>query len=250
IESLNLTWTPRADGKFLKDLPYQAVLDGKVANVPFVAGDVDDEGTLFTLTLTNITTNDGVHAYISSNYFPNATAAEIDQLLKLYPDDVAQGSPFDTGSANAVTPEFKRLAAFQGDFLFDGPRRFLLQNRADKQPAWSYVSKRLKSLPDLGSYHTSDLSIFSGNDMADYLINFVNYHNPNGKGNTSWPQYASTNPVLFTFLEGNVTHALSKDDFRTEAIDYLNKLSLNSVDFGFTMSSNTWLTPKHGQLNA
>ncbi|KAI0766814.1 Alpha/Beta hydrolase protein [Irpex lacteus] len=225
-ESLNLTWTPRADGKFLKDLPYEAILKGKVANIPFVAGDVDDEGTLWTLSLTNLTTDDEVRAYISSNYFPNATTDEIDQLLELYPADLAQGSPFDTGDANAVTPQFKRLAALQGDLYFIGPRRFFLQNRSSRQQAWSYLSKRGKSLPDLGSYHGSDLVIFGGNDLADYLINFVNHHNPNGKGLASWPQYTPGSPTLFTLLDGNATHALTKDTFRSEAISYLNKLLL------------------------
>lgn len=60
--------------------------------------------------------------------------------------------------------------------------------------------------------------------MADYLINFVNHHDPNGKGNTSWPQYTPADPTLFTLLDGDVPHTLSKDDFRTEAIDYANKL--------------------------
>ncbi len=83
-------------------------------------------------------TDDEVHTYISSNYFPNATTDEIDQLLKLYPADLAQGSPFDTGDANAVTPQFKRLAALQGDLYFIGPRRFFLQNRSSRQQAWSY----------------------------------------------------------------------------------------------------------------
>ena len=62
--------------------------------------------------------------------------------------------------------------------------------------------------------------------MAGYLINFVNHHNPNGKGNAIWPQYTPASATLFTLLDGNVTHALSKDDFRSEAISYLNKLLL------------------------
>ena len=86
----------------------------------------------------NNSTNEGAHTYIASNYFPNATAAEIDQLLEFYPEDPAQGSPFNTGNANAVTPEFKRLAAVQGDFFFHGPRRFLLQHHTNKQSVWSY----------------------------------------------------------------------------------------------------------------
>ncbi|KAI0091260.1 carotenoid ester lipase precursor [Irpex rosettiformis] len=225
--AFNLTWVPRADGKFIRDIPYQAVLKGKVANVPFVVGDVDDEATLFTTSLTNITTEDQVHAYISSNYFPNATTSEIDELLKLYPANVTLGSPFDTGEANAVTPQFKRLAAIQGDLLFHAPRRLLLENRSAKQPVWSYLSKRSKSFPDFGSYHGTDLlNILSGGDLAGYLVNFVSHHNVNGKGLTSWPQFTPANPTLFTLLDGANSTGLERDDFRAEPIRYLNKLLL------------------------
>ena len=34
--------------------------------------------------------------------------------------------------------QFKRTAAIQGDFVFHGPRRFFLKNRADKQKAWAF----------------------------------------------------------------------------------------------------------------
>ncbi|KAI0766812.1 carotenoid ester lipase precursor [Irpex lacteus] len=223
--ALHLVWVPRADGNFLRDLPYQAVSQGEIANIPFVSGDTDDEGTVFTVPLLNVTTDDEVHAYIASNYFPDASAAEIDKLLKFYPQDVSQGSPFDTGNANAVTTQYKRLAAIQADLNFHSPRRFLLQHRSGRQSAWSYLWKRFKSTPDLGSFHGSDLSaLFGEDDLGDYLINFVNHHNPNGKGNATWPQYTPANPTVFTFLEGNKTHTLAEDNFRAEGISYLNQL--------------------------
>ena len=83
-------------------------------------------------------TNNATRKYIASNYLPDATAAEVDQLLAVYPDDITQGSPFDTGDKNALTPEYKRLAAFQGDLMFISPRRFFLQQRSNKQPVWSF----------------------------------------------------------------------------------------------------------------
>ncbi len=83
-------------------------------------------------------TNNDTKEYISSNYLSGATEAEVDQLLSVYPDDVTQGSPFDTGTENALSPEYKRLAAFSGDLIFIAARRFFLQKRADKQPAWSF----------------------------------------------------------------------------------------------------------------
>ena len=70
--------------------------------------------------------------------FPNATDAQMDELLTLYPQNVTQGSPYDTGTQNALTPQFKRFASIVGDVIFQGPRRFFLQTVSDKQNVWSF----------------------------------------------------------------------------------------------------------------
>ena len=75
---------------------------------------------------------------MKSNYFPGASDATIARLLELYPANPAAGSPFGTGDQFAFTPEFKRLAAFQGDFIFQATRRFLLDLRAEKQVVRSF----------------------------------------------------------------------------------------------------------------
>ena len=62
----------------------------------------------------------------------------MDELLTLYPQNVTQGSPYDTGTQNALTPEFKRIASLLGDITFQAPRRFFLQNLSDRQNTWSY----------------------------------------------------------------------------------------------------------------
>lgn len=67
--------------------------------------------------------------------------------MKLYPDDVEQGSPYDTGSLNALSPQFKRFASFQGDAIFQGPRRYFLQQRARKQNTWSYSMSHSIGVP-------------------------------------------------------------------------------------------------------
>ena len=54
-QSLAFAWQPRADGYFLADDPQKLVRQGKVARIPFVTGDCDDEGTSFSLPLLNIT---------------------------------------------------------------------------------------------------------------------------------------------------------------------------------------------------
>ena len=69
---------------------------------------------------------------------PDASEDEVNTLLEVYPSDITQGSPFNTSVLNAVTPEYKRIAAMQGDLVFQAPRRFFLQQRASEQPVWSF----------------------------------------------------------------------------------------------------------------
>ncbi|KAI0718159.1 carotenoid ester lipase precursor [Cerioporus squamosus] len=220
-QSLKLTWLPRADGKFLPDAPQKLVQQGSVASIPFVTGDCDDEGTLFSLSTLNITTEAGLRDYIVSNYIPDISQSDLDQLLKVYPADITQGSPFNTSIANALTPEFKRLAAMQGDLVFQAPRRFFLQNRSSKQSTWSFCSSAL------GSAHGTDiLNVYGGGDMTDYLVNFVNNLDPNGKTGISWPKYTTASPKLLTFLDGVTPLTITNDDYRVDAFNLVTKLSL------------------------
>jgi hypothetical protein len=69
---------------------------------------------------------------------PGTTDDQVDQLATLYPENPIQGSPFDTGLLNAVTPQFKRIAAVQGDGVFQAPRRWLLKNTSGKQNIWVF----------------------------------------------------------------------------------------------------------------
>ncbi|KAI0763529.1 carotenoid ester lipase precursor [Trametes elegans] len=227
-QSLRLAWLPRVDGNFLPDTPQNLVQKGSVASVPFVTGDCDDEGTLFSLSTLNITTEDHLRDYILSNYLPQASNDEVNQILKLYPADIVQGSPFNTGILNALTPQFKRLAAMQGDLVFQAPRRFLLQHRSGQQDTWSFLNKRLKGLPALGAAHATDiLNVYGGGELADYLINFVNHLDPNGKTVASWPKYTTASPQQLTFLDGFVPTSITKDDYRVDAMNLMTKLSLS-----------------------
>ena len=83
-------------------------------------------------------TGDELEQYIVTYWLPNATSEVIDQLLVYYPADITQGSPFNTSVLNALTPEFKRIAAFQGDAIFQATRRFFLQYRSGLQTTWSF----------------------------------------------------------------------------------------------------------------
>ena len=171
-------------------------------------------------------------------------------MLSLYPQDPTQGSPFDTGTENQLTPEFKRIAALLGDFVFQAPRRLLLDSVSGKQNTWSYctlhqhaparppcsphlhvesytVNKRLKSLPILGSAHASDIQIvYGGQDLTDYLINFVTNLNPNGGSVPQWPQYTTWSPQLLTLYDSPVASNVTLDTYRAEGMKLLTKISL------------------------
>jgi len=240
--SLHTVYQPAVDGRFLMDDPQKLVLKGNIANVPFISGNNDDEGTLFTTGLTNITTDDAALAYMHDVYLPKANQSIMDTVAKLYPSDPAAGSPFDTGSANAFTPQFKRLSAFQGDLIFLGPRRLLVSQRASKQPVWSFLNKRLKDIQYLGTFHGTDLlqTIFAHAELQDYLINFINNLDPNkgyqGSNSTdgsseklvSWPKYSTTKQELLTILDGDVPLDITKDNFREEAIGFLVNFTLEN----------------------
>ncbi|KAI0075529.1 carotenoid ester lipase precursor [Panus rudis PR-1116 ss-1] len=229
-QSVSVAWGPRVDGKFIPDDPQKLVAAGSVARIPIVAGNVDDEGTLFALPCTNVTTEPQLRDYLTTYFIHGAQhTSDVDALLSLYPADLTQGSPFDTGNANAITPQFKRIAAILGDLTFQAPRRVLLQHTASKQDSWAFLSKRFKAVSVIGSTHASDVdSIFAGGDLTDFLINFVNHLDPNGKvetEHTPWPKYDTKSPQLLTLLDGPVSQKITKDTYRKAGMELLTTLT-------------------------
>ncbi|KAI0628199.1 carotenoid ester lipase precursor [Trametes polyzona] len=227
FEGLNIPYWPHADGVFLEDNPQKLVLQGSVANVPFVAGANEDEGTLFSLsTLNNLTSSHDLASYLKSNYFPAASASTISGVMSLYPENPVMGSPFGTGEDFVITPVYKRLAAFQGDLIFHAPRRFLLNQRSGKQPAWSFLSQRDK-IDGLGAIHSSELAIiFGGQDMTDFLVRFVTSLNPNDGSTIHWPNYTPQSAPLLAFQDGDTPLTIIPDDFRQNGTDFLTQVSL------------------------
>ncbi|EIW81505.1 carotenoid ester lipase precursor [Coniophora puteana RWD-64-598 SS2] len=227
-QALATAWIPRVDGVFLTDNPQQLVKQGSIADVPFINGVNDDEGTLFSFTTLNVTTDDELLTYIQTYYAPNATSDEIEHVLSSYSSDPVYGSPFNTSNQNALTPQFKRIAAVLGDMTFQGPHRFLLQERSAMQPTWAYLYKRGKSTPYLGSDHGSELTnAYGGGDLAAYFIRFVANLDPNGNNvDVEWPKYTTDSPSLLTLLDGDIPLNITQDDYRVEAIQAMNALML------------------------
>lgn len=238
--SMTLPWGPSIDGQFFKRAPQQSLLEGLYAKVPFVNGDCDDEGTLFAFANMNITTNDEYLGYLKSNYLPGISDDQLAALAKAYPEDPTQGAPFDTGTANALTPQFKRIAAIQTDLFFQAPRRFFFKIASKTQPTFSFSYKRGKATPYLGAAHASDLAEFYGTGTQpdligmDAMINFANTLNPNTKNTKSllskinWPRWESSAVAhpLFTFVDPAPAVNVTFDNFRTKEIDLLTTIAL------------------------
>jgi len=244
-QSLMLAWIPRVDGVLLTDNPQILVERGVIANVPSVSGTTDDEGTLFSLSTANITTSAQFKTYLQAIWLPNASDEDLDKLLKLYPENVAEGSPFDTDGSNALSPQFKRMAAFQGDAVFHASRRHFLEHCSSKQPTWSFLSKRSKSLPILGAVHGSDVAnIYGGEELTDYFVRFVAHLDPNGNTQVFWPKYTNKGRELLTLFDRSTAPvetgqetlgegatlpvAVTQDTFRKEAIDFVVQLLVSN----------------------
>ncbi|KAH8985170.1 alpha beta-hydrolase [Lactarius akahatsu] len=179
-QSLALAWMPRVDGVFLVDEPQKLIQQGKVARIPFVAGECDDEGTSFSLSQLNVTTDAQLRAYLSEFLLPgrHLRVRHMTRVPKML-----------------FTPQFKRIASILGDFTFQAPRRFFLNNLSTKQNTWSFLSKRLKSLPILGSVHGSD--------------------------------YTTSTRKLLTLLDSQVKNiTITQDTYRTDGMDFITELFL------------------------
>jgi triacylglycerol lipase len=130
-----------------------------------IVDDQEDEGTIFALFQSNITTTAELVSYLNV-FFHDATQEVIEQLVASYPDNASDGSPFRTSIFNEWYPQFKRLAAILGDLTFTLTRRVFLEISSAINldvPSWSYLASYDYGTPILGTFHGSDLlQVFYG----------------------------------------------------------------------------------------
>lgn len=236
--SVDLSYLPRPDpsSKFFPISPEIAVSAGAFTKVPLIIGDQEDEGTLFSLSQTNISTTDDLVSYLST-YFPHAKSGEVAQLVSLYPDDPAAGSPFRTGLLNNIYPQYKRLAAILGDTTFTLTRRAYLSLVSSQVPSYSYLATYYYGLPVLGTFHATDV-LADYNNLASpvpvqsvqtYYISFANSLDPNSAGVPGlleWPLYDTSTRSLVNFEA--LDNVVMPDTFRSAAYDFL---STHTSDF-------------------
>ena len=108
------------------------------------------------LTAHHNSTDDEFLDYIQSNYYRNTSRDAVAKVLELYPSDPGAGSPYNTGDNFTYTPQYKRMSAFQGDFIEHAPRRLFVQHLSATQPVYTYctytsslfVTFTLRTLPN------------------------------------------------------------------------------------------------------
>ncbi|KAH0831215.1 Alpha/Beta hydrolase protein [Lanmaoa asiatica] len=160
-----------------------------------------------------------------------------------------KGSPYDVGTNDTLSQQYKRISSFQGDFYFQVPRRYALRYLSQTQDVWSYLWKRNKFVPGIGSFHESDLQEFydltgtsrlGGHRRTQYvtclILNFAYTLDPNvppsgdrsGAApsllcNISWPRYQLSSLQLLTFEDPNVL-TFTTDTYRAEAMVFLDAM--------------------------
>jgi carboxylesterase type B len=137
--------TPILDGHFLSRLPSESFEKGLVANVAILAGSNTDEGTAtFFGPRKTLNSDADVYRFLSQlgTGLDNST---VEKVMELYPDDPAQGCPFNTGAERFADQGYmyKRGAAIVGDLVIHSGRRFMTEfysslAKEKRQPVYSY----------------------------------------------------------------------------------------------------------------
>lgn len=231
--SVALSYLPRPDGTILTDSPEILAANGNYADVPFIVGDQEDEGTIFALFQANLSTTDDVVDYLKTYYFDGATKEQVEGLVATYTDVTTDGSPFRTGSLYNWYPQFKRLAAILGDISFTLTRRLFLDSAMKAKPnvpSWSYLGSYDYGTPFLGTFHGSDiLQVFYGildnyasRSIHTYYLSFVYDLDPNSRAAAymEWPQWSKNQSMMNFFSDRG---ALLADDFRQDTFEFLQE---------------------------
>ncbi|CAK5278646.1 unnamed protein product [Mycena citricolor] len=229
-------------GGLIPDLPSRLLAQGKFSRIPFIAGTNLDEGTLFTSQTLNSTA--AVNASLIPGRLPSVSPAvlqsSVTELLKLYPDVPALGSPFGTGNNTfGLSSQFKRAAAIDGDLDFHSQRRLWIEAAANagvKTFGYLFTQPQPDGLPQLGVSHGSEVfyvfgapadtsasSVAISRIMIDYWVSFATSLTPNdglGIPRAEWTQFTPASKSLIQLNGANLT--MIPDTYREEQISFIN----------------------------
>ncbi|KAL2675704.1 hypothetical protein Neosp_011894 [[Neocosmospora] mangrovei] len=242
------TFSAVVDGDFMTAQGSRLLKDGKFAHVPVLIGNNFDEGTAYVKQ--GINTDDQWEAWLTSL---GMSATQISSLSALYPDDPAVGIPSSQVGRPAASPwglQYKRAAAFAGDYQQHSGRRLLVESYAAANlPVYSYLwNVYVNGLgPIYGATHFQEVAFVFNNihgvgyatnpfegkpetfvELADLMskmwVAFIHGTNPNNVSNCNltWPKYTVNKPNNYVFDVNRTALAyVEKDNYREASIDYL-----------------------------
>jgi para-nitrobenzyl esterase len=208
---------PTLDADFLPSQPRALFEGGQINKVPYILGSNTDEGTLFTLALTNVTTEDAYQAAIKLR-FPRT----FDQVLQQYPS---------SNFASAPNPFLAALARVLGDSaLVCSTWDAAVLNAMAGAQTYLYNFDIPANVANLGATHGSELVYVFGTSpnlspeqqkvadlMQTYWTNLAKHGAPNAASPTpmNWPQFSELNDNRLNFsLEPSVVQNFRSQECR------------------------------------
>ncbi|CEL10509.1 hypothetical protein ASPCAL13627 [Aspergillus calidoustus] len=246
------TFSAVIDGDFMTSHAPTLLKEGKFAKVPLLTGNNADEGTAYAQQ--GISTDAQFEAWLTTLGF---SSDQIESVFELYPNDPLLGIP---ASYVGIPPElpyglqYKRVAAFAGDYQQHAGRRLLVETYADAGlPVYSYLWDVLvNGLPSplYGATHFQEVAFVFNNiegigyaanpfagkpysyiELADLMskmwVHFMHDTDPNFRqASLAWPLYDTTdgepNNLFFDTNHEDLGY-VAADDYRSEAIAYLQE---------------------------
>ncbi|KAI5118841.1 hypothetical protein M0805_006161 [Coniferiporia weirii] len=199
----NFLYNAIVDGDFLTDFPYNLFMQGKFIKVPSVFGDDTNEGTIFTPT--NLNTTSDMNNFLLDN-FPNMTSSMLETVDATYPES----SQFPNHGAF-----YFAAATVYGEMRYICPGIFVsteINRFRSPLPNWNYhynVTDPTQVAEGLGVPHTVETSAIWGPDntnggapasyrttsaaivpvMQGYWTSFIRTFNPNTFRASSTPTW-------------------------------------------------------------
>lgn len=262
-----LAWLPLVDYELITNYPSVSLPQGKLADIPVIAGNNLDEGPLFAQHHLNSSSDFETWVRSAAVIYNTSYASQaLQRVFELYPDDPSEGSPYYNaatatcaGTTTNLTSrvyaplgsnQYKRSAAFFGDFTFQAHRRTYLRaataGKKNGKNVWSFEFQQNDKFANgtgspLGAFHGSELKYFFvlpdarakdpvlEHKMPTAWISFVYHHDPTVLSGLDWPRYREGGELL-QLKGGNVTRI--KDTYRKEAMEALTNERAAKV-FGF-----------------
>jgi|SRR5947207_1529415 len=183
--------------------------------------------------------------------YPFLTAADIDKLLELYPNDPALGVPYGRLDG-AVFPElglqWRRTASISGDILMIAPTRWTAQTLSRSvPPVYKYrfnVTNPLLGLPEpFGAAHAVEIGYVWSTPplrvtpemarvvdvMSRSWLSFFVHLDPNYHGLTGvpqWPKYSEEGTEFHVKID---SIEVEPDDYRYEGIKFINSVKERNI---------------------